>query len=465
MVYLTGREPSYATRHHMLMQSVDNGQPQPLWLDSIGSGQGLGQGSGLGSEPVTLGGLISKRKDETVDMAKRTEFLGDETATLPTLKRMHPTEESPLPSAFLSILKTLAPQHQTIPETVGENERVNAAVEPERTRLLKEGEKSGWFKSMIPMHNLESTVGSESSGLEEESVQGATESVQEGSDSPLLIHPSQTQQQQQQQPGKQATLVIGQPHGDEKGSPLSETINNNHYNNHDKTPKLNPAQTELNSDEDNKIAGILSDPSSSSSSSLGPAAKHALLTHETLPKGEKEEKKKQDRIDPFTAIMLHGPIPIPSDLLQLLKERPRPVAGAESKEAGATATVVNQKDEKGRLQLGQGLETMHWTFFLAAQVALVLLLTMLFLGVLITIEFVLDREDDDLVHFKSLYWGRILGIAMATVVSAVHGSVLSGYVLLGEPSDWIAKATVGAIVVYWASMTWLMSRIMGPLPY
>ncbi|KAF9538217.1 hypothetical protein EC957_007093 [Mortierella hygrophila] len=115
--------------------------------------------------------------------------------------------------------------------------------------------------------------------------------------------------------------------------------------------------------------------------------------------------------------------------------------------------------------LGYNLKGIHWILYLVAQGLVIFLLVVLFLGVLILTEFVLDREDEDLVQIQYLYWSRVVGIASATIVSAVHGSLLSGYVLLEEHTDWIAKAAVGAIVVYWVSMAWIMNRMTGPLPY
>jgi len=111
------------------------------------------------------------------------------------------------------------------------------------------------------------------------------------------------------------------------------------------------------------------------------------------------------------------------------------------------------------------LTSLHWMVYAAAQCFLVSLLVMMFLGVLILMEYVLDREDEDLVNLKYHYWGRVIGIVTATIVSAIHGSVLSGYVLLDGHSDWIAKAVVGTICVYWITMTWAMNRVAGPLPY
>ncbi|KAG0311044.1 hypothetical protein BGZ97_012130 [Linnemannia gamsii] len=96
---------------------------------------------------------------------------------------------------------------------------------------------------------------------------------------------------------------------------------------------------------------------------------------------------------------------------------------------------------------------------------LLVLLTTLFLGVLIMTEFVLDREDEDVAKARWYFWGRVLGVITATVVSAVHGSFLSAYVLLGGQSDCIAKAVVGTILFYWVGMIVLMNRTTGPLPY
>ncbi|KAF9324380.1 hypothetical protein BGZ91_002985 [Linnemannia elongata] len=127
------------------------------------------------------------------------------------------------------------------------------------------------------------------------------------------------------------------------------------------------------------------------------------------------------------------------------------------------STIVAHRDPNRTL--GYNLMGIHWIIYLFAQGILIFLLVTLFLGVLILTEFVLDREDDDLVQIQYLYWSRVVGIASATIVSAVHGSLLSGYVLLEEHTDWIAKAAVGAIVVYWVGMTWIMNRMTGPLPY
>ncbi|KAF9376719.1 hypothetical protein CPB97_010644 [Podila verticillata] len=136
-------------------------------------------------------------------------------------------------------------------------------------------------------------------------------------------------------------------------------------------------------------------------------------------------------------------------------------ANAQAREPEPSPIFVHSRD----ISPGYNLAGVHLMLFIAASGFLIFLLATLFLGVLIITEFVLDREDDDLVQLKWLYWGRVIGIATATIVSAVHGSFLSGYVLLDGQSDWIAKAAVGTIFVYWVSMTWLMNRITGPLPY
>ncbi|KAF9158195.1 hypothetical protein DFQ26_007883, partial [Actinomortierella ambigua] len=105
--------------------------------------------------------------------------------------------------------------------------------------------------------------------------------------------------------------------------------------------------------------------------------------------------------------------------------------------------------------------------FVASQAALIGLLTMLFLGVLILTEFVLDREDEDPDARRRcfLYWARGVGIAVATVASAVHGSMLSTYVLLDGQSDWISKAVIASIGFYWFAMIVLMRRVSAPPPW
>lgn len=114
---------------------------------------------------------------------------------------------------------------------------------------------------------------------------------------------------------------------------------------------------------------------------------------------------------------------------------------------------------------GYNLAGIHLLPFLVAQTALLVLLTILFLGVLIMTEFVLDREDEDVAKARWYFWGRVLGVITATVVSAVHGSFLSAYVLMDGQSDCIAKAVVGTILFYWIGMIALMNRTTGPLPY
>ncbi|KAG0279279.1 hypothetical protein BGZ95_001754 [Linnemannia exigua] len=136
---------------------------------------------------------------------------------------------------------------------------------------------------------------------------------------------------------------------------------------------------------------------------------------------------------------------------------------SSSSSSSSSSALFDHQDPNRTL--GYNLITFHWLLYLTAQSILIFLLVTLFLGVLILTEFVLDREDEDLVQIQYLYWSRVAGIASATIVSAVHGSLLSGYVLLEEHTDWIAKASVGAIVVYWCGMTWIMNRMTGPLPY
>ncbi|KAK3815899.1 MAG: hypothetical protein JOS17DRAFT_759234 [Linnemannia elongata] len=114
---------------------------------------------------------------------------------------------------------------------------------------------------------------------------------------------------------------------------------------------------------------------------------------------------------------------------------------------------------------GYNLAGIHLLLFLVAQTAHLVLLTILFLGVLIMTEFVLDKEGEDVAKARWYFWGRVLGVITATVVSAVHGSFLSAYVLLDGQSDCIAKAVVGTILFYWIGMITLMNRITGPLPY
>ncbi|KAG0249793.1 hypothetical protein BG011_008931, partial [Mortierella polycephala] len=86
------------------------------------------------------------------------------------------------------------------------------------------------------------------------------------------------------------------------------------------------------------------------------------------------------------------------------------------------------------------LATVHLLLFIAAQSFLIALLTTLFLGVLVVTEFALDQADEDTDQQRWHYWSRITGIALATFASAVHGSYLSGYVLLDGQSDAVTKA-------------------------
>ncbi|KAF9901507.1 hypothetical protein BX616_002234 [Lobosporangium transversale] len=125
----------------------------------------------------------------------------------------------------------------------------------------------------------------------------------------------------------------------------------------------------------------------------------------------------------------------------------------------------DDEDRKSFQPLGFDIKSSYWLLFIGSQGVLVFLLVMLLLGVLILTEYVLDQEDEDCVNRTFLYWGRIFGVTIATVTSAIHGSILSGYVLIDGLSDWIAQAAVGSICLYWVSMVWIMNRIIGPLPY
>ncbi|KAF9356401.1 hypothetical protein BGX26_005309, partial [Mortierella sp. AD094] len=100
---------------------------------------------------------------------------------------------------------------------------------------------------------------------------------------------------------------------------------------------------------------------------------------------------------------------------------------------------------------GYNLVGLHWIIYIGTQAILVFFLFVLFLGVLILTEYALDLEDDDIANLTHHYWARVVGIIMTTVVSAVHGSLLSGYVIMDGQSDWIAKAAVGATCLYWSA--------------
>ncbi|KAF9549743.1 hypothetical protein EC957_002808 [Mortierella hygrophila] len=138
----------------------------------------------------------------------------------------------------------------------------------------------------------------------------------------------------------------------------------------------------------------------------------------------------------------------------------------ESESTDSLSSLVHL-ESRNYLSPGYHLAGIHLLLFLAAQTALLVLLTTLFLGVLIMTEFVLDREDEneDVIKARWYFWGRVLGVITATVASAVHGSFLSAYVLLDGQSDYIAKAVVGSILFYWIGMIAVMSRTTGPLPY
>ncbi|CAO3567678.1 unnamed protein product [Mortierella alpina] len=165
-------------------------------------------------------------------------------------------------------------------------------------------------------------------------------------------------------------------------------------------------------------------------------------------------------LDPISILLLPSPPSSPSPV-----SPPGPSQDETLPVQSEPSRVESLFYNTRRMSPGYNLAGLHWVLFVAAQGCLILLLLLLFLGVLIMTEYVLDREDEDLVRLKYHYWARILGIATATVLSALHGSFISGYVLLDGVSDWIAKATVAAICGYWLSMTWVMNRVTGPLPY
>jgi uncharacterized integral membrane protein len=165
-------------------------------------------------------------------------------------------------------------------------------------------------------------------------------------------------------------------------------------------------------------------------------------------------------IDPISLVLMHRPLagapPTP----------PQPdEANILFRNTLSSSTTPSTSTSNNFIIPGFNLAGMYWTLFIASQLFLVFLLVTLFLGVLILTEFVLDREDEDYAQLQYLYWGRVFGIAVATIVSAIHGSLLTGYVIIDGHSDWIAKAAVGAICIYWVSMTWIMNKMTGPLPY
>ncbi|KAK3844715.1 MAG: hypothetical protein J3R72DRAFT_437867 [Linnemannia gamsii] len=177
------------------------------------------------------------------------------------------------------------------------------------------------------------------------------------------------------------------------------------------------------------------------------------------------------QLDPFSILLMGAPEQqqhqggeVQQEKPLLYWSKPSPYYPPADNNNPSSSSVLFDHQDPNRT-LGYNLITVHWLLYLTAQSILIFLLVTLFLGVLILTEFVLDREDEDLVQIQYLYWSRVVGIAFATIVSAVHGSLLSGYVLLEEHTDWIAKASVGAIVIYWCGMTWIMNRVTGPLPY
>ncbi|KAG0257639.1 hypothetical protein BG011_003854 [Mortierella polycephala] len=171
-------------------------------------------------------------------------------------------------------------------------------------------------------------------------------------------------------------------------------------------------------------------------------------------------------LDPLSIAPLHSPIPVPSD--PPLNPPSDPLSSSSPNKDSIPSPDSNPNaffHHHPNSTMDSSLANLHWMLYIASQGFLMFLLVLLFLGVLILTEYVLDREDEDFVQLKYLYWSRIIGIAVATIVSATHGSFLSSYVLLDGVSDWIAKAAVCAICFYWLNMTWIMTYMTGPLPY
>ncbi|KAG0037909.1 hypothetical protein BGZ82_001552 [Podila clonocystis] len=241
--------------------------------------------------------------------------------------------------------------------------------------------------------------------------------------------------------------------------PGDQPILNPHLQTHEDALRVEPLQT--------YSAGEVKAPDTTSASSesitidtvdISLSPENSMSAHDpsSMPRFIQEELQPpspQPQLNTAPAL----PVVLPLSSLEPQEKN----ASAQAKDSESGPIFIHSRD----VPAGYNLVGVHLMLFIAANGFLIFLLTTLFLGVLIITEFVLDREDDDLVQLKWLYWGRVIGIATATIVSAVHGSFLSGYVLLDGQSDWIAKAAVGTILVYWVSMTWLMNRITGPLPY
>ncbi|KAI8362334.1 hypothetical protein B0O80DRAFT_435620 [Mortierella sp. GBAus27b] len=198
---------------------------------------------------------------------------------------------------------------------------------------------------------------------------------------------------------------------------------------------------------------------------------HAPLTiiYTPIPNPESSPQQQDHITDPTEAknpegilqdqTFFHGP------------PTPPPPTGSESESGSSSigheseSPPTSSSPSSSYTEWYYSLTGLHWMIYIGSQCFLTVLLVMMFLGVLITIEHVLDIEDEDLINLKYHYWARVVGIVSATITSAIHGSILSGYVLLDGHSDWIAKAAVGAICIYWIGITWLMNRVAGPLPY
>ncbi|KAF9196025.1 Methyltransferase-like protein 21A [Haplosporangium sp. Z 11] len=168
-------------------------------------------------------------------------------------------------------------------------------------------------------------------------------------------------------------------------------------------------------------------------------------------------------LDPLSTVLLHPPIPAPAD--PPLNPPSALLSSSSPNKDSIPSPAPNFSTFFHHHPNSTMDSSLYWILYIASQSFLMFLLVLLFLGVLILTEYVLDREDEDLAQLKYLYWSRVIGIAVATIVSATHGSFLSGYVLLDGVSDWIAKAAVCVICFYWLNMTWIMNYMTGPLPY
>ncbi|KAF9114023.1 hypothetical protein BGX27_000289 [Mortierella sp. AM989] len=164
--------------------------------------------------------------------------------------------------------------------------------------------------------------------------------------------------------------------------------------------------------------------------------------------------------NPGPISLLHPPIPATAIPQSRFDEPQNDSADLDNTHGSHGKSLFQQYDAPGYNLVG-----LHWIIFVGTQAMLVFFLLVLFLGVLILTEYALDLEDEDIANLTYHYWARVVGVVMTTVISAVHGSLLSGYVIMDGQSDWIAKAAVGATCLYWGAMTWATNRVAGPLPY